>query len=142
MKINQSDKSYRKPNLTDMPNNCWLRSRYYLCYIARASTSFFMLWISIVLMYGVICAHTNEMGRDEFYRFIFFLQHPVVIVLNVLALMAALRHSIIWFNIVPKATNTRLSGKKLPALLITSGLWLLTIVVSTALLLLVFGYFK
>jgi len=142
MKINEPDKSYRKPYLTNIPNNWWLKLRYYLFYIVRESTSFFMLWISIVLMYGVICAHTNEMGRDEFYRFIFFLRHPVVVALNVLALMAALLHSITWFNLAPKATNIVLAGKKLPAILIISGFWLITLVVSMALLLLIFGYFK
>ncbi|WP_392562795.1 hypothetical protein RHO12_04755 [Orbus sturtevantii] len=142
MKINETDESYRKPCSANIPNNWWLKLRYYLFYTVRESTSFFMLWVSIVLMYGVICTNTNEMGRDEFYRFIFFLQHPVVIVLNVLSLVAALFHSITWFNLVPKATNIVLSRKKLSPILVTIGFWLVTIAVSTALLLLVFGYFK
>lgn len=142
MKINESDKSYRKPYLADMPNNWWSKLRYYLFYIVRESTAFFMLWISIVLMYGVICAQVNEVGRDEFYRFIFFLQNPIVIVINILALIAALIHSFTWFNLAPKATNIIFAGKKLSATPMVIGFWLVTIILSVMLLLLVLGYFR
>lgn len=141
MTIEQKDKSYRKPYRQTIPPHWWRKSNHYLFYIIRESTAFFMLWVSIILMYGVICAHTNEMGQDEFYRFIFFLQHPIVVVLNVLTLLAALIHSITWFNLVPKAINIVIANKKPPARLFIITLWLITIVISTALLLLILGYF-
>ena len=39
-------------------------------------TPFSMIWVSLVLMYGVICMYTNRMGQDEFYRFYLFLTKP------------------------------------------------------------------
>ncbi len=68
-----------------------------LCYFCcKQSIVFAMLWLSMVLLYGVICAHTNQLGQDEFYRFIFFMRHPVVMGLNCLALLIAVVFSITW----------------------------------------------
>ncbi|WP_392560428.1 fumarate reductase subunit C [Orbus mooreae] len=142
MNSSESDKSYRKPHLNQMESNWWLKLRYYFFYILRESTAFFMIWTSLVLMFGVVCSHINEMGQNEFYRFIFFLQHPVVIVINTLALLSALIHSLTWFNLAPKAMNIIIAGKKTPNMLFTLGLWCITIIISTIMLLLIFGYFK
>lgn len=112
MNSSESDKLYRKPHLNQMESNWWLKLRCYFFYILRESTAFFMIWTSLVLMFGVVCSHINEMGQNEFYRFIFFLQHPVVIVINTLALLSALIHSLTWFNLAPKAMNIIIAGKK------------------------------
>lgn len=142
MNMNSSGGSYRKPFKPKMDSNWWCKLSYYAFYIARESTAFFMLWVSIVLMYAVVCSHPNEMGQNEFYRFYYFLQHPVVITINVLALLAALLHTITWFNLAPKAANIVVAGKKTPSILLITGLWIITIGISLVLLLLVFGYFK
>lgn len=142
MSTNDSQKSYRKPHVAKIEGNWWLKSRYYLFYIIRESTAFAMIWLSMVLMFGVICAKTNDLGQDEFYRFIFFLQNPFVIALNVLALMATLFHSITWFNLAPKAINVVIAGKQPPTWFFIIALWSITIIVSIIMLLLVLGYFR
>lgn len=68
---------------------------------------FAMLWLNIVLVYGVICAHTNQLGQDEFYRFLFFLRHPVVIILNSLSLIVAILFSIVSCISLSKAIINR-----------------------------------
>lgn len=142
MNIDNQNKSYRNPHSTPIDRSWWRKLSYFTFYIMRESTAFFMIWVSIVLMYGVVCAHTNEVGQDEFYRFIFFLQHPVVVVINILALCAALLHTVTWFNLAPKATNIVIAAKKLPALMFVVGLWFITLAVSMYLLLTVYGYFR
>ncbi|OCG59162.1 hypothetical protein A9G41_00815 [Gilliamella sp. Nev5-1] len=96
---------------------------------------FSMIWVSLVLMFGVICMYTNAMGQDEFYRFIFFLRSPFVIVLNSIALLVAIFHSISWFNSIPKTIFLYRTAKKSQAYLIIIGLWIATIFVSAYLLL-------
>ncbi|RKS85242.1 fumarate reductase subunit C [Orbus hercynius] len=116
--------------------------RHHVYYLIGQSNAFFMLWISIILMFGVICARPNEIGQTEFYRFIFFLQNPIVVVLNSLALLAALYHSIMWFNLFPNVSLLKPTASKQRSILLIISVWLFAIVVSVILLLLVFGYFK
>lgn len=59
----------------------------------RLLVAFFMIWFSMLLIYGIT---SNVM--NEFYRFIFFLRHPVVIVLNGGTLVAASVHTFCWFS--------------------------------------------
>ena len=100
-------------------------------------TPFSMIWVSLVLMYGVICMYTNKMGQDEFYRFIFFLQSPVVVVLNCIALLLALFHSINWFRLMPKIIFKQNIHKKKQGYLLIIGLWGVTILLSYCLVLLI-----
>jgi len=142
MNIDNQNKSYRNPHCAKMDTKWWRKITHYTFYIMRESTAFFMIWVSIVLMYGVVCAHTNDVGQDEFYRFIFFLQHPIVVVINVLALLAALLHTVTWFNLAPKATNVVIAAKKPPSFMFVASLWIITLAVSICLLMTVYGYFR
>lgn len=126
--------SYRKPYQAEMPANWSLKLRFYLFYMIRESSAFFMIWFSLVLMFGIICSYTNAQGQDEFYRFIFFLRHPLVIVLNSLTLLAALLHTVTWFNLAPKAINVVIAGQKPPARLWICILWGGTLLLSGCLL--------
>ncbi|OCG07448.1 hypothetical protein A9G13_04195 [Gilliamella sp. wkB178] len=105
--------------------------------ILRRLIPFAMIWVSLVLMFGVICMYTNAMGQDEFYRFIFFLHNPIVVALNSLALLIALLHSILWFNSTSKIASLSQGNQKSRAWLISAGLWIVTIAISIYLLLLV-----
>ncbi|NUF49299.1 hypothetical protein [Gilliamella sp. ESL0250] len=103
--------------------------------IMRKLVPFSMIWISLVLMYGVVCMYTNAVGQDEFYRFIFFLRSPFVVVLNCIALLVSVFHSISWFNSVPKTIFSYHTDKKTKSYLFIVGLWLVTVFVSACLLL-------
>lgn len=130
-----SDKpSYRKPYSPDMPANWWQKVVFYRCYILRESTAIFMIWFSMLLMYGVTCIHSNE-----FYRFIFFLRNPIVIGLNTITLLAALLHTVTWFNLAPKAANVVVRDRKLPAIVSITLLWGVAIAASIVLFVLVLG---
>lgn len=96
--------------------------RYVLLHLYIA---FFMLWFSMLLIYGVT---SNVM--NEFYHFIFFLRHPLVIVLNSAALFAALIHAIMWFNLISKAISDKIQFIKLSFDFIAMICWLVTILLS------------
>ncbi|OCG20142.1 hypothetical protein A9G22_00890 [Gilliamella sp. App2-1] len=109
--------------------------RPFIIAIIHKLVPFSMIWVSLVLMYGVICMYTNAVGQDEFYRFIFFLRSPVVIVLNCVALLITLFHSISWYNSVAKTIFSSRTDKKSLTYLLIVGLWLITMSVSAYLLL-------
>ncbi|QIQ20780.1 fumarate reductase subunit C [Zophobihabitans entericus] len=124
--------SYRKPYQPEMPATWWQKMAVYRKYILRESTSVLMIWFSLLILYGLTTINT-----DEFYNFIFFVRHPVVIAINAITLLAALYHSITWFNLAPKAMNVVVKDRKLPALIPIMALWILTIVASVVLFMIV-----
>lgn len=108
----------------------------YFCY--KQSIVFAMLWLSMVLLYGVICAHTNQLGQDEFYRFIFFMRHPVVMGLNCLALLIAVVFSITWCYSISQRFFCQRSLSKLINIILLA----LISVISVLLYLVIVGHFK
>jgi fumarate reductase subunit C len=99
----------------------------------RELTAIFSLWIAVELL--VICAATAFMGTENQVWIARFIQHPVVIGLNLVSLVAVLFHAVTWFSIMPKAVRifrskrpeeTRLIGPKFWIIL----LWSLTLVAS------------
>lgn len=127
---NLTIKNGNQSKLTPLP----AKQRLFLSIIDKL-TAFSMIWVSMVLMYGVICMYTNAMGQDEFYRFIFFLQSPLAVIINVIALLLALFHSINWFRLIAKVVFKQTTHKKGQVYLLIIGLCVVTLLLSYCLLL-------
>ena len=127
---NLSIKNGNQSELTPLP----AKQRLFLSIIDKL-TAFSMIWVSMVLMYWVICMYTNAMGQDEFYRFIFFLQSPLTVIINVIALLLALFHSINWFRLIAKVVFKQTTHKKGQVYLLIIGLCVVTLLLSYCLLL-------
>ena len=127
---NLTIKNGNQSELTPLP----AKQRLFLSIIDKL-TAFSMIWVSMVLMYGVICMYTNAMGQDEFYRFIFFLQSPLAVIINVIALLLALFHSINWFRLIAKVVFKQTTHKKGQVYLLIIGLCVVTLLLSYCLLL-------
>ena len=127
---NLSIKNGNQSELTPLP----AKQRLFLSIIDKL-TAFSMIWVSMVLMYGVICMYTNAMGQDEFYRFIFFLQSPLAVIINVIALLLALFHSINWFRLIAKVVFKQTTHKKGQVYLLIISLCVVTLLLSYCLLL-------
>ncbi len=127
---NLSIKNGNQSELTPLP----AKQRLFLSIIDKL-TAFSMIWVSMVLMYGVICMYTNAMGQDEFYRFIFFLQSPLTVIINVIALLLALFHSINWFRLIAKVVFKQTTHKRRQVYLLIIGLCVVTLLLSYCLLL-------
>ena len=127
---NLSIKNGNQSELSPLP----AKQRLFLSIIDKL-TAFSMIWVSMVLMYGVICMYTNAMGQDEFYRFIFFLQSPLAVIINVIALLLALFHSINWFRLIAKVVFKQTTHKRGQVYLLIIGLCVVTLLLSYCLLL-------
>jgi fumarate reductase subunit C len=94
----------------------WTRHYYYKEYMLREGTAIFALWVSFLLLIGLL-------NPDVFVK---VMMNPLVMVLNAASLMAALYHTWTWLGLVPKALN-------LPEACLAKvvrGLWWTTGVVS------------
>ncbi|MDU4093453.1 MAG: fumarate reductase subunit FrdC [Pantoea sp.] len=121
--------SKRKPYLAPVSTNWWRQLAFYRFYMLREGTALPALWFSLLLIFGL---YALKNGPDSWAHFVAFLQHPVTLLVNLIALAAALLHSKTWFELAPKAANVIIKGEKLPPQPIVIALWIITLLVTLA----------
>ena len=94
-----------------MPLLWWMRRRSYLLFVARELTSVFVAWFVVFLLLMVVAV---ARGEGAYRRFLDLSAHPVVLAVNVVALLAVVFHSVTWFNLAPKAMIVKVRDKRIP----------------------------
>lgn len=77
----------RKPYVRPMTSTWWKKLPFYRFYMVREGTAVPTVWFSIVLIYGLFAL---KHGAESWAGYIGFLQNPVVVILNLITLAAAL----------------------------------------------------
>ncbi|MDY0969617.1 fumarate reductase subunit FrdC [Siccibacter turicensis] len=121
----------RKPYIQPMTPTWWKRLPFYRFYMLREGTAVPAVWFSIVLLYGLFAL---KHGPESWSGFISFLQNPVVLLINLLSLAAALLHTKTWFELAPKAAIVVIKGEKMGPEPVIKGLWAVTLVVTIVIL--------
>ncbi len=110
----------------------WIKRWVYVGFIFRELTSVAVAYCAILLILGF---RAVKSGPEAYAELMGCLSHPVMLVINVLALGAVLYHSCTWFNLSPKAMVVRLGNWRVPDLMIAGGNyagWILISAVITA----------
>jgi fumarate reductase subunit C len=107
----------------------WLESRSYTGFVLRELTSVFVAYFALVLLWQV---RAVGHGPEAYARFLARMQTPLFLVLNGVALLFVLFHSITWFNLAPTAMVVRLRGKRVPDLVIAGANYAAWLVLSAA----------
>ncbi|HGV0356901.1 TPA: fumarate reductase subunit C, partial [Enterobacter ludwigii] len=89
------------------------------------------VWFSLELMYGV---YALKHGPETWANFVGFLQNPIIVILNLIVLAAALLHTKTWFELAPKAANIIIKNEKMGPEPVIKGLWGVTILVTVVIL--------
>ncbi len=76
----------------------------------------------------------SSTARKLWASFVGFLQNPIIVVLNLIVLAAALLHTKTRFELAPKAANIIVKGEKMGPEPVIKGLWAVTAVVSVVIL--------
>lgn len=124
--------SKRKKYVREITPTWWKSWDFYKFYMLREATALPTVWFSIVLLYGIVC-----LGNSDAFisKFIPFLQNPLVIILNIIALAGMLLHSATLFNM----TGEVMAGSTgLPAKTIRLALRTLFIIVTVITLMCVY----
>ena len=116
----------RKAYVRPMTSTWWKKLPFYRFYMLREGTAVPAVWFSIEL----IIKH----GAESWMGFVAFLQNPVVVILNIIALAAALLHTKTWFELAPKAANIIVKDEKMGPEPIIKGLWAVTVVATVVIL--------
>ncbi|KMV36551.1 fumarate reductase subunit FrdC [Franconibacter pulveris] len=121
----------RKPYVRTMTPTWWQKLGFYRFYMLREGTSIPTVWFSIVLIYGLF---EVKNGPESWASFVGFLQNPIVVILNLITLAAALLHTKTWFELAPKAANIIVKDEKLGPEPVIKGLWAAAAVVTVVVL--------
>lgn len=122
----------RKPYVRTVAPDWWRSLPFYRFYMLREGTAVPAVWFSIVLIYAL---YALKNGAESWGAFVGFLQNPIVIILNLIALAGALLHTKTWFELAPKASILIVKDEKLPPQPIIRALWAVTAVVSVVIFL-------
>lgn len=123
--------SKRKEYIRPMNADWWKKNSFYKHYMLREATAIFSLWFSIVLLYGTICLVREGFDFLQGYNsFVHFLQNPLVVIINIVALGAAMLNTVTYFNMTPKVTNIIVDSQKLNPKIITGIMWAITAIVT------------
>ena len=116
--------SKRRPYVREIHQNWWQKNPFYRLYMLREGTSVLAVWVSLLLLYGLMNPVT----------YIEILSNPLVMLINLLAFVASIFHTKTWFDVAPKAINL----KDAQVAKLKTGLWTVTIVSSIIILIIAF----
>lgn len=101
----------RKPYVRPMTSTWWKKLPFYRFYMLREGTAVPAVWFSIELIFGLFALKN---GPEAWAGFVDFLQNPVIMIINLITLAAALLHTKTWFELAPKAANIIVKDEKGP----------------------------
>ena len=121
----------RKPYVRPMTSTWWKDLPLYRFYMLREGTAVPAVWFSIELIFGLFALKN---GPEAWAGFVDFLQNPVIVIINLITLAAALLHTKTWFELAPKAANIIVKDEKMGPEPIIKSLWAVTVVATIVIL--------
>jgi fumarate reductase subunit C len=119
-----------------MSSTWWLSKRNYLLFMLRELTSVFIA--AFLILYLVQLARLSQ-GAEAYAAFLSGLASPGWIIFHLLVLVAALYHSITFFNLTPKIVVVRRGEERVPPIVIAGSHYVAWLVISVIILLIVLG---
>src|SRR3989442_5056737 len=95
-----------------MPMLWWLRSRAYVLFMLRELTS---VLIAAYLVVFLIFLQRIAAGPSSYGSYLHWLAHPAVLAFHLVALAAALYHSVTLLQLTPMTVVIRLRDRPVPA---------------------------
>ena len=116
-------RAYRQP----VSRYWWAKRRSYLLFMLREISCVFVAWSVVYLL---LLVHAIGAGPDSYVRFLDWSANPLVVSLNVVALIFLLLHAVTWFNLAPRAIVPHVRGRRVPARAVLAGHYAAWLVVS------------
>src|SRR6516225_6222783 len=105
----------------------WLHRWPYLKFILRELSSVFVAWFVVIALLQIKALKNGPTAYTEFQE---RLRSPILVAVNVVALLFVIFHAATWFNLTPKAMPLRLGGKRVPSLFIVAPSYLVWLAIS------------
>jgi fumarate reductase subunit C len=88
----------------------WLGKWTYLAFILRELSSVFVAWF---VLFMLLLVRAIGQGEAEYQRFLDRVDHPLVVLLNLVSLAFVTFHMVTWFNLTPQAMVIRAGGRRI-----------------------------
>ena len=105
----------------------WLRKRTYFVFVMRELSSLFVAWYVLFLL---LLIRAVSVGEAAYQDFLDWAASPVVVVVNVVAFLFIVLHTVTWFGVTPQAMALQVRGKPVPAPLVIGAQYVGLAVVS------------
>lgn len=105
----------------------WVRKRSYFLFVMRELSSFFVAWF---VLYLLLFVHAVDEGNAEYQDFLDTASSPAMVVINVIAAVFLVLHTVTWFDLTPKAMVLEVRGRRVPAAAIIGAQYAGLLVVS------------
>lgn len=122
--------AYHQP----VPRFWWAKRRSYLLFMLRELSCVAVAWTVVYMLAGVAAV-----AGGDYQRFTQFSEHPVVVLVNIVALAFLLLHAVTWFSLAPRAMVIRLRGRRVPSGAVLAGHYAAWLVVSAIIAWVVLG---
>ncbi len=96
----------------------WLGASRYRRYMVRELTSLLIGAFAFTLIVGL---WRLSQGAEAFAAWLDAMHSPAGLAFNGIILVAAIYHSVTWFNVAPKAISIRIGASKLPDSIISGA---------------------
>ena len=117
-------------------NTWWLQRRSYLLFMIREITSVFAAGYCVFLL---VLLYRLGQGPETYGTTLDLVKTPLGVLLQAIALIFVLYHTVTWFNLTPKIMVLRIKGERVSPLLIAGSIYGGWIVVSLVLAWLILG---
>ena len=114
---------YRRP----MSVWWWLKNRAYARFVVRELTSVFVAFFAMLFLWQL---RAVARGPDAYAQFTARLKTPPFLILDAVALLFVLFHTITWFNLTPTAMVVRVKGKRVPDRIVAGSNYVVWVLVS------------
>jgi succinate dehydrogenase subunit C len=119
----RGDLHYRRP----MSTWWWVRKPSYFLFVMRELSSIFVAWFVVFLLVLVQAIGRGEAAYDDFLD---WAGSPLIVVLNIIAAIFLVLHTVTWFSLTPQAMPPKVRGIAIPPLLVIAAQYVGLAVVS------------
>jgi fumarate reductase subunit C len=115
----------------------WLSKWSYLLFVLRELSSVFVAWFVVFLLLFVRAVFQ---GDEQYQDFLAWAANPVVVLVNAIALLFLILHTVTWFGLTPQAVPARVRGRPVPAVAVVASQYVGWLAVSVFVFWLVVGW--
>ncbi|PNK61016.1 fumarate reductase subunit C [Psychrobacter sp. FDAARGOS_221] len=117
----------RKPYIAKQSDNWYLQTPFYKKYMLRELTCIPVMLAALNFFW---CIAALASSAEAWITWINFQRHPIVIVINLIALIAALFNSVEWFKAMPKAMPIQVGERFVEDKKMIAGSWIAFALIS------------
>ncbi len=126
--------SNRKPYVREMKRTWWKDHAFYRFYMLREATVLPLILFTLFLTIGL---GALVKGADAWQTWLSFMANPLVIAINIVALLGSLLHAKTFFSMMPQVMPMKLGGKPIDAKVIVLTQWAAVAFISLVVLVIV-----